>query len=64
MAAALATTRLFRPGVRDTTRSAMGWLYVVPDAGKGTTPDVVTAFTCAVHDGQSAAQENYHGGNQ
>jgi len=45
--------------------SAVGWLYVVLDTGKGATPSVMAAFACAVHDRQSAAhQEYYRGGDQ
>jgi hypothetical protein len=42
----------------------MGWFYVVPDAGKGTTPDVMAAFTRVVHDGQPAARQKYYRGDQ
>jgi hypothetical protein len=41
----------------------VGWLYVVPDAGKGSTPNVMAAFTCAVHDRQSATHQDYYRGD-
>jgi hypothetical protein len=41
-----------------------GLAYVVPDAGKGTTPDVMVAFTCVVHDGKPAARQKYYRGDQ
>jgi hypothetical protein len=37
----------------------------MPDGGKVATPSVMAAFTCAVHDRQSAAhQKDYRGHDQ
>jgi hypothetical protein len=40
----------------------MDWLYVLPDAGKRTTPDVTAAFTRTIHDCESAARQKYYRG--
>jgi hypothetical protein len=43
----------------------MDWLYVLPDAGKRTTPDMTVAFARTIHDCESAAcQKYYRGDNQ
>jgi len=40
----------------------MDWLYVLPDAGKRTTPDMTAAFTRTIHDCESAARKKHYRG--
>jgi hypothetical protein len=41
----------------------MDWLYVLPDAGKRTTPDMTAAFARTIHDCKSAARQKYYRGD-